>query len=235
MFNIGTKAAQLVLANNGNRPLIDFTVNMFAGSLETDAGGMALTQFRKGGVIVLGQPFGKDVTYWNTPLQYDFRQTRIQVAGKAGAKAEEIEAVPYVLATVMTTEMAVPNIVKRRSAKIIETLTTTSVSADVQQAVTDAGNLQRTLDILAKKEAFNRFPTFDSFQGLLTKFAASSNLPEADSQWLLASLRTATGKTFATAADYNAWFTRCRADLDLTPETRRFKSTGSATGDCVIQ
>lgn len=232
VLNIGTRAAQLVLANNANRPLLDFTVNMFSGAVSRDAGDMSLNTLRRGGIMVMGLPFDETALFWNQNYKYDQRLTRLERQDATGLDLKDIVPAPFVLATVMTTEMSVPTVVKRRSAKIFDTLTSNTMTADVQQAVEDAKRLGTSLNILDLKERFNRFPTTANVRALVAA-GDNSDLPTADTQWILSSLRTITGQTFAAPGDYGEWLTECEASIEMDPQTRRYRPAGDAGNDCL--
>jgi hypothetical protein len=204
--------------------LIDYTFNLFSVAQIGEAGGMPLGQFKAGGIILMGQPFNESNTFWQGAFQYDFKLRRVQRANKP----EEVVAAPYLIATVMTADAVVPNVVKRRSQYIAQILTDrTAVRENLGQVIQDAGNLQRSLQTMALREAFSRFPTKESFQELLDSLSTNwDNLPDPERTWLLSVVRHTAGVRLSSIEEYVGWYARCRNAVNFDDQARKFDPKG---------
>jgi hypothetical protein len=225
-INIATRAAELVLTNEENRALVDYTFNLFSVAQIGEAGGMPLGQFKAGGIILMGQPFDEPNTFWEAAFQYDFRLRRVQLTGKP----QETVAAPYLIATIMTADAVVPNVVKRRSQYIARVLTDRSaVRENLAEVIQDAGNLQRSLQTMSLREEFSRFPTKESFQVLIDSLSTNwDSLPDPERKWLLSVIRHTTGVGLASIGEYVDWYERCRDAIDFDDQARKFDVKGKA-------
>lgn len=228
-FSAGISAARLILANDRNRTLMDFSFNLYSAAQIDQAGGMPLGLFKKGGMILLGMPRGAPVDYWERAFHYDFQRERVQLAGeKPGDPADT----PFLMATVLTSETVVPNIVKRRSAEIVKILTNpeATVQADLAGAVEDAEALHKSLQVLSERQIFRKFPTKDSLGELITKADVSkAQIKGAERDFLLATFRTATGQTFSSLENYKKWFDACKDKYNLNQETKKLEIKANQT------
>lgn len=225
--NIAKRAAQLVLANEKNRGLIDFTFQTFGAAQIEEAGGVPLAQFKKGGLIVMGQPAGTDNQFWEQEFQYDYKLRRVQSRG-AGTDV----STPFVFATVVTTEAIIPNVVKRRSEQITRVLTSREeVRSGLSEAIQGSENLYWSLQLLQLRENFRKFPTKTSFETLLGSAASNwTKVPKPEQDWLLSAIRTTAAVNLATLAEYTAWLTRCGRMVPFDKERRKFDPVGVVDG-----
>lgn len=214
-FSAGITAAKLVLANDRNRMLLDFTFHLFSPEQAKEAGGMPLGLFKKGGMVLLGTPRDAPANYWDKSFQYDFQRERVQLAGAGpGAPADT----PFLMTTVLTAETVVPKIVKRRSAAIVTILTNpeTTVQEDLAGAVEDASALLQALEVLQVRQDFRKVPTESSLQSLISKAdTAKDKLKTPEKEFLLAALRNATGQTFSRFPDYTKWYRTCKDRYEM--------------------
>ncbi|MBT3659637.1 MAG: hypothetical protein HN540_07660 [Rhodospirillaceae bacterium] len=233
VVNIATRAASLVLANEENRNLIDFTFNVFSTAQKGEAGGMPLGHFKAGGIVVLGQPFETDYTFWEDDFQYDFKLRRVQ---KLNEKANVVPA-PFMIVTVMTAGAVVPNVVKRRSQRIAKVLSDRdAVRQELGDVIEDAGKLLKSLQTLEFREQFAKFPSKTSFNTMLNQLQVNwAGLPSGERNWLLSVVRSTTNINRSTVAEYVAWNTACAVDTPFSVEKREFDPsayTGANAAQC---
>lgn len=77
VIELAGRAAQLVLANDDNELLIDFTFNLYSPAQISEAGGMPLGVFRRGGLMVSALPDGQDRNYWANEFWFDHLTSQI--------------------------------------------------------------------------------------------------------------------------------------------------------------
>ena len=237
-FSVASTVARLALGNEKNRNLVDFEFYLFSETQISQAGGVPLGTFRKGGLIVMGTPLSQAKSadlrnaFWSQSFQFDFNLERIQhVASDA-----RVVASPYLFATVLTAETTISNLVKRRSqyiTKILENPTTT-VDPDFEFLVQEAQRLAISMEVLEKREDFKNFPTVGSFKTLLATIKNSS-VPKAEMSFMLSTLRQVTGVTKSNAADYSSWLRDCGAHYKFDQKQRRFVEldANSTPGNCL--
>jgi hypothetical protein len=225
LTNIASRAAQLVLTNEKNKNLVDITFQLYGTANLDQAGGSPLGLFRRGGMIVTGQPFEETTAFWNKNLRYDYRLQRIY---EQPGITRLVDA-PYIMATVMTSETSVPNVVQRRSREITRVLTNPSaVTEDLQDTITKVTALGTSLRALQDREVFRKNPTKSSFRTFLT--AADTNWPgitNTEKAWLLSYMRRVAGVVRATPAEYITWYTSCAASSPFNPDSQKFDVSGS--------
>lgn len=246
-MSIATRAAQLALANSKNLLLIDYTFQFYSAAQIKEAGGVPLGQFRKGGILVMGQPYTakssinpnptaqgagteKENTpkpsFWENNFQFDFKLRRVLSVPESASPTPVAVDVPYMLATVMTTEAVIPNVVKRRSQQITKVLTDReAVRSELSSVIDEAGKLQKSLQAFKMREDFSQSPSKDSF-GKFLDTALANELPDPESAWLLASLRNVTQVNLGSFQNYKEWFDRCGNAVPFEPESRKFNPKG---------
>ncbi|KAF0143538.1 MAG: hypothetical protein FD153_478 [Rhodospirillaceae bacterium] len=232
-FSAGVAAAKLILANDRNRTLLDFTFNLYAPSQVNEAGGMPLGLFKKGGMVLLGMPRGAPDDYWDKAFEYDFQRERVRVKEKSDTA--DTADTPFLMTTVLTAETMVPNIVKRRSAAIVKILTNpeATVQEDLSGTLEDAKALLQALEVLKARQDFRKFPTTSALQTLIGKAnARGDDLKAAEKDFLLATLRNATGVSFSRFRDYADWYAKCKTNYELEDDQKKLSlKTGAVPCD----
>jgi hypothetical protein len=122
IVSIAGSAANLVLASNDNRILVDFTFNLFSVAQINQAGGMPLGLFKRGGMIIAGLPTDNDRAFWANEFRYDHASDQIEWENENSLYGYTKTESPYLIATVLTAETIVPSVVLRRSQQIIQSL-----------------------------------------------------------------------------------------------------------------
>lgn len=227
LTGLATRAAQLVLTNEQNKNLLDVTFQLYGTANLDQAGGMPLGLFKRGGILITGQPFEETPAFWNKTLRYDYRQQRIY----EGTGTTTMVDAPYVMATIMTSETSVPTVVQRRSREITRALTDrAAVTDDLQDTITKVAALNTSLLTLKARETFRKTPTKGGFSTFVTN--ASGNwtaISSAEQTWLLSYMRQVTGVIRATPAEYNTWYSNCAAGSRFDPDSQKF-DTNDVTG-----
>jgi len=153
LVEVARQAASLVLSGQRNRAIIDYTFNAYSIAATEESGGMALTPFMSGGMMITGRPCpGRDDPdpmsageYWSQSYVWNQRSRRVYRTGSV-----DPEPMPFLVATVASVNITVPAIVAERSQRIVDILNQPlSDSADIEGLQTDANNLLRSLDAYA--------------------------------------------------------------------------------------
>ena len=233
--SLATQAAKVVLANEKNRALVDFEFYFFSSGQLAQAGGAPLSLFRRGAMVVTGRPnvfagAPVDESFWDTSLQYDHGRKRLQKFD-TGGPGERVDS-PYILATVMTADALISNLVKQRSAYITSILTSAApaVQADIGGLKEDAETLLKSLQVLESRQGYRNFPTSDNFGKLVD--AANTNaaaLPSAELNYMLYTIRNASGVLRSDATGYNTWWTACKDKFKVESESRKIVPVNPAT------
>ena len=225
--NIATESAKLVLANDNNRNLVDYEFYFFSAGQLAEAGGAPLALFRKGAMVVTGRPREADETFWDRPLQYDHSRKRLQ-AWAADAAGQRVDS-PYVLASVLTAETLISNLVKQRSALITKILTDSApaVQADLAGLRRNAEELLRSLQVLEIRQDFRNFPTEAGLEAFLNQASTNEGeIPRAERNFLLASIKNTTGVLRGSAAEYLAWWDSCKVHYTIDTRSKKLKVNG---------
>lgn len=221
IFGLAASAAEQVLANGANIALVDFTFQLYGASLLDQAGGVPLSVLQSGGVIVTSAPCGQGADFFERSLAFDYRLGVVETGGEVRERPD----VPWVLATLVTADLAVPKIVKERSTAIMARLTSPSVTqAEIAGAQRDLVSLEKALDLLAKREAFRRAPSATTLKTFMveaeTRFPA---LDDAEKNFFLDSFYQVTGVSLASPIQYKDWMDRCGNVASFDAEAGRFK------------
>lgn len=215
LVGLAELAAELLLANEKSIPILDFTFQLYGESMAQSAGGFPLGVLRSGGMVLTAPPcdtetglsLGSD--YYETDYRYDFRLQ--QVVDSAGVEQD----VPYALATVMTAEQSVPQIVRTRSASLTALIADPqTVAQNATLAQDQAQALASSLMIVGLREHFLSAPDNGSLQGLIEGVASGwKDLKAPEREFFLTTLRRITGVTYSSARDYGEWYSRCEGYL----------------------
>lgn len=230
VVGIAGRAAELTLANDANRNLIDYTVQFYSPEHAVQAGGVPLGLFRRGAFITMGRPLDEGVEFWDNDFVYDYKRRRVRFA----PTSDQVVDTPYLLATVATTQTSIPTVVTRRSAIITRLLSDPAfVREQLGDLLDDAQNLNTALEVYIQRDQFRRQPSVSGFSDLLTNVAgAAGDLPYSERMYLLATFRQTTGQTLSSVTDYQTWFADCQGHLDLDREGKRFTPKPTAPEKC---
>ncbi|KCZ86578.1 hypothetical protein [Hyphomonas jannaschiana] len=225
-LQVASRAAELVTQGD-NEMLVDFQFQLYSSAQTSESGGMPLGRFRKGGMIIAGVPRSEQRQYWTgKSFQYDLEGEQVLLAGDSRPTPVDL---PFLVATVITTDTIVPNIVKRRSAEIFEILRDDeALRYDFEKVSTSLQRLGVAVDALKAREEFATNPTTGNLSDYIEKVASSEAGDEPGQislslqNWLLATIRASTGVRLSDAEDYQVWMDKCASQYDFNPELRRF-------------
>jgi hypothetical protein len=226
IVGIASLAARQVLAHDKNKALVDFTFQLYGEHLLAESGGMPLGVLQTGGMVVTAPPCGAGNTFWNNDLRFDHRLNRITDTANGSM------AMPYVLATILTADLSVPQIVRTRSAAIMKRLTDPQVvQSELKGAYDDAGRLMKALEALDTRETFRRRPTKESFATMVTGVTGDWNgLDSVEQGFFLDAFYQITGVSLADGPAYQAWATNCLAVATFNTNSGRFDPKPGVVG-----
>lgn len=231
LMAFAARAAELVMRGD-NEMLVDFQFQLYSAAQTSESGGMPLGLFRKGGMLVVGIPRHEQRQYWGgKSFQYD-RGTDEVLATIGDDGAYDAIDVPFLKATVMTTDVVVPNVVKKRSQEVFTVLRNTdALNVDFENVSNALTRLDTSVKALREREKFAKNPTAKTLKDYVDAIVGSetgdhpSLISDNLMNWLLATLRGATGVRLSSAAEYQKWLEVC-GSLPFDAENRRFDLTG---------
>jgi hypothetical protein len=218
IIGIAALAARQVLAHEHNKALVDFTFQLYGEHLLAEAGGVPLGVLQTGGMILSAPPCGAGNQFWANELSYDHRLDRIVDSHNA------VQSMPFVFATVLTADLAVPQIVRDRSTAIMNRLTNPQVALEeIQQAQSDATRLMESLGALNLREQFRHQPTKDSFGHLVSEAATNWDARDVvEKSFFLNVFNNVAGRSLSSPADYLTWLRNCSGNSHFDENAGRF-------------
>ena len=222
IIETAARAAAAVLSGRDNEMLVDFTFQLFSSAQTSQAGGVPLGLFRKGGLVVMGLPADRTRDYWANSFVFEHVSTRVYT--EDASETRNLTDAPFLLATVITADVVVPDVVRARSQAITELLSESNLAHDSLDIVLDSlSKLETSLEVFKEKELFANAPTVDSFTGFVGKVDGSFKAL-SDAEWFTvrATMQRVTGKHLTTSKEYLDWIENCRKHVPFDPDTRRF-------------
>lgn len=221
LINLAGLAARMTLANEKNKAIVDFTFQLYGDQALSEAGGVPLGVLQTGGMLVTAPPCDANVRYWEKSLRFDHRLDRVFEDGAAG----ELQDVPYVFATILGADLAVPQIVRDRSTAIMQRLTDPQVAQrDIDGAAGDASALADTLGMLTLWEQFRRQPSAAAFERTVTQIGGLwGKLDRGVQSWALNSFYQVTGTPLTSPDEFKNWITRCKAHVKFNIAAGRYE------------
>lgn len=215
IFEIGTKAASLVLASQQNKVLLEYTAQFYSKAQIEGAPSADLTPLQEGRFILLGKKDG-DRSYWRQRFTYD----PIQLDIIEGSTSRPVSA-PFVVVTVASFEAVVPTSVAAKSAYLQKLLSDTQQS-NIDQARIEVALLKGGVEAVFVSERLRRHPSVEALSAVV-KVAGGppSEIGEAERAMLIRAIaRLSECPTIATPQQAKAWF-------DSIGSTATFKADGS--------
>ena len=231
LVEVARQAASLVLSGQRNRAIIDYTFNAYSIAATEQSGGMALTPFMSGGMMITGRPCpGEDEEdplsageFWSQSFVWNQRSRRVYRAGSA-----DPEPMPFLVATVASVNITVPAIVAERSQRIVDILNQPlSDSSDIEGLQTDANNLLRSLEAYAAIRAIQSNTQYAQLLSSLNNIADRWGVSEqpwsqAERLYLINQLTQITGHQLDSGVMYRDWVQGCPTAVFI-PDRERGK------------
>lgn len=228
------QVGDLVLANEANMPLMDFTFQLYGEQLAATGGGAPLGILQTGGLLLTAPPCPvPGVASSGLPAGLRHDNFEFEIEDARGVRQE----MPFIYATLVSADMAVPDVVKARSTAIMTRLAQpTADASDIEEALSAVRGLDASLSALGARERFRATPNLNSLTSFVeaaVRFSAdtdgdASTEHEVDrgvETFLLTALYQATGKVLESFTSYKDWLDRCGAKLRFDVQRGRVTPT----------
>lgn len=161
LIGISFTAAELVFANQNNKMLLDYSIQLYS-SYSSAESGMELGTLRRGSYVVVGRPPSTSRDFWKGGLSYD-SESRVLF------KDNNPVNVPIASLTVGTFESIVPTIVMERSTELTALLSSNGSGSTIEK-IEDANNrLSASVEAFAATEKIRRYRNQWDVEAILKK------------------------------------------------------------------
>ncbi|KWU21889.1 hypothetical protein [Achromobacter xylosoxidans] len=150
LVGVAFTAAELVLANQRNRMVLDYSVQLYSQSAVSQAAGSNLGLLKQGTYVVVGRPEGDSRAFWDKSLVYNTRTNQVF----DGATPLNV---PTALVSVGTFESIVPKSVLEKSVALTSLLGKVGTSASIEQVSDAQERLQAALTAYTLGERLARY------------------------------------------------------------------------------
>ena len=194
-ISLAIRTASLVLANQDNRVIIDYSVQFFGSDLVNAVGGRSdLASLQRGAWIVVGRPRDQSSRFWRSPLVLDRRtgelfDERDVPATPRPITREPAEPVrfgvqaPYILMTTVPYSARVYGLVQERSAALLRLLTSRDSSAvNAETLGQDVAASVRTFVLLRDLRRQRSIPALTRLVDALQEVTTPPSI-DADAIW----------------------------------------------------
>lgn len=164
LVGVAFTAAELVLANQRNRMVLDYSVQLYSQSAVSQSAGSNLGLLKQGTYVVVGRPVAGTRAFWEKALTYNTRTNQVMDG------AEPLN-VPTALVSVGTFESIVPKSVLEKSVALTALLSKVGASASVEQVSDAQGRLQAALTAYTLGERLARYRDQKTLDEISTKLA----------------------------------------------------------------
>lgn len=164
LIGISLTAADLVLANDSNKMLLDYSVQLYS-SAQANQAGSQLGLLKRGSYIVVGRPVDEGKTFWKKSLTYD-PESRIVFAG------ENRSNVPTASLTVGAFDSVVPKLVMERSIALTLLLSENSGSTTVENIEDASKRLSASIEAFAATERIYKYRNYNDVNSILNKLSS---------------------------------------------------------------
>jgi hypothetical protein len=192
--DLGIEAARQILSHKVNTMLMDYTVELYAATMEDEAGGADLGYLRTGQFVALGLSRSGDAEVWRERHFFDQRTLRVyseenlrsllEAEGKTTpppdvARPQPVAIdtqrhhektdrprfhAPIVLMTVATAEAVVPTIVQDRSEELTKLLSQPPTKLDLDALASNIKSLESSVKVFVAKRRLDREQTKDAME-----------------------------------------------------------------------
>lgn len=197
IVSIAMKAAKLILGNEQNKVIIDYTVQFFGASFVASLNGRAsVASLQRGAWMVVGLPQGQASRFWRSRLVLDQRTEELfderdipptnPPIGKGQASYNLGLQSPYITMTTAPYSAQVYGLVQQRSEALMRLLT--SKGPRTAEEVTNLSNdLQKSLQTFVLLRQLRRERTVAAVRAIFTQVRLNRN--SVDSAALIAELK----------------------------------------------
>jgi hypothetical protein len=168
LIGVAFTAAELVLANQQNRMVLDYSVQLYSSAAAAEAGSGQLCVMKRGSYIVVGRPNSEPRSFWTQPFAFE-TESRI-LEGKSGRVN-----VPVALITVGTFDSIVPKLVLERSAALTQILASNAGST-IEQVNEAARRLNASAQAFVMGERVLRYRDHNDIDRILATVTPGSEI-----------------------------------------------------------
>lgn len=161
LIGISFAAADLVLANNSNSLLLDYSVQLYSTSSVSQAGN-ELGTLKRGSYLVVGRPVAESRSFWKEKFFYE-PESRTLLSGSKSVN------VPTASLTVGTFESVVPTLVMERSAALTTMLGSNGTNSTVEEIEDLNKRLSASVEAFAATEKIKRYKNHKDVESILKK------------------------------------------------------------------
>lgn len=239
ILSVASKAASLVLANQQNKMLLDYTVQFYPKDIIYSSNNPNLTPFLKGRFVLVGRSKDelKNKDYWKDISKLDELNSEIVRTGTT----IKSDFSPIVSLEVIDEEMSVLPIVALKTAYLTKLLndTTTSNLNEISQLKED---LIYRLDVYTTKESIQRYQIKTDIADLIN-LAQNESIPSDLKDYITRYLSRISGCYSLTANNLSEWWNQNKSNLDFrsiddlktaTENKILLKPTGASGEICTI-
>ncbi len=186
LVGVAFTAAELVLANQRNRMVLDYSVQLYSQAAVSQSAGSNLGLLKQGTYVVVGRPVAGSRAFWEKPLTYNARTNQV-LDGTTPLN------VPTALVSVGTFESIVPKSVLEKSVALTALLSKVGSGASIEQVSDAQDRLQAAVTAYALGERLARYRdqnTLDEISDKLADDAFSKALGSEEAFLLLRGLNT---------------------------------------------
>jgi len=152
---IAARAASLILANNSNKMLLDYSVQFYKSSVERNVGAPYITPLKTGRFVLVGRAKGDipNGNFWKRQFIYDELNGAVMAEKDAG---KTLLTSPVVSVIVNKEDLIVPSLVAAKSAYLTTLLTDAKIE-NLDQFKSDVIDFGKRSEALILREKVRRY------------------------------------------------------------------------------
>ncbi|PKN66660.1 MAG: hypothetical protein CVU57_05245 [Deltaproteobacteria bacterium HGW-Deltaproteobacteria-15] len=208
LIGIAAQAASLVLGNQANRTIMDYSFQFFGSDTIIRSGGAVagseLAVLRRGSFLTLGLPKETDREFWSTcgTLKFDLDSRDLtfvtkeapKQGGAAADKTTKLES-PIVKLTLATAETVVPKIVVDRSAFLQQMFQRLAQDVRLEAIEQESAALATSVSNFVSAEQARRFRSKAAVKALMIKIKEADNVKNSEELFFMVRAISAIAKT----------------------------------------
>ncbi|MCK4343324.1 MAG: hypothetical protein KAY37_16540 [Phycisphaerae bacterium] len=212
------RVAGLVLSNQQNQTIIDYTSQFYSKRLYDNAGPSDLAVLMRGSWIVVARPQKQTEEFWRQNLKLDRRTGQILTVGGAVVPS------PYVHMTVATHEALVPTLALERSKKLFDLLAESRSPTGLRNAQPALHDLASAITTYAAHSRLVRNRGIGDLEAimLLLENSETEELTGDDAQFLLSVVGRLRGQRFGSIEEALNWWSSTGRNGHIEAKTFRW-------------